>query len=222
MQVPVIYLRGPLPPGPVIPAEQLALYFDAASIVSAARKEADAMIASANERLADATDDAQRIRAQAYEEGLADAQSRLEPLRAALVAETVQWCIDESALEAEIAARIDKHIGAVVADAVAEFVAEQDLRARLAQRVRERLNQCADHRTLTLRVAHETFDAASAACATDGSPFRLDVTADTSMTAGQAVIETPFVKICIDLGAHLRSVLAQLRGTGSEERGDAP
>ncbi|WP_181321909.1 hypothetical protein [Trinickia symbiotica] len=216
MQVPIVYLQGRVPPDPVIRAQELALYFDAASIVSEARREADALIASAEETLAHATRDAQRIRAQAHEQGLADAQAELEPMRASLVAETVQWCIAESALEAEIAARIDERIGAVIAEALTEFVAEQDDATRLSERVRERLRQSAEHRTMTLRVARETFDATSRECASDENGWRVDVTADPTLTNAQAVIETPFVQIRIDLDTHLQSVLAQLRGTGNE------
>ncbi|MEX3956746.1 hypothetical protein [Trinickia sp. EG282A] len=217
MQLPIVYLKGPAPPDPIIRAQELALYFDAASIVAEARREAEALIASAEETLAHATRDAQRIRAEAHEQGLADVQAELEPMRASLVAETVQWCIAESALEAEIAARIDERIGAVIAEALAEFVAERDDVTRLSERVRERLRRCAEHRTLTLRVARETFDAASRECASDEGGWRVDVTADATLTNAQAVIETPFVQIRIDLDAHLESVLAQLRGAGKEE-----
>ncbi len=216
MQVSIVYLKGSVPPGAVIRAQELALYFEATSIVSNARREADALIASARERLSDATHDAERIRAQAHAQGLADAQAGLEPLRAALVAETVQWCIAESALEEKIAARIDNRIGAIIAEALTELAADQDGAARLAQRVRERLSQCAEHRTLSLRVAHERLDAVKRACASAQDGLRLNVAADASLTDGQAVIETPFVKICIDLDAHLQSVLTQLRGTGNE------
>jgi flagellar biosynthesis/type III secretory pathway protein FliH len=216
MQVPIVYLKGPVPLDPVVRAETLARYFEAASIISAAREEADALIASAKQLLADATRDAQRVRAEAYEEGLADAQAGLEQFRAALVAETVQWCIDESNLETEIATRIDMRIGTVIVEALAEFVTEQDRATRLAQCISERLSQYAEHRTLTLRVARERFDAASSACVSDEAGLRLNVTTDTSLTAAQAVIETPFVKICIDIDAHLQSVLSQLRGASNK------
>jgi flagellar biosynthesis/type III secretory pathway protein FliH len=216
VNVPITYLKGPVPPGPIIRGSALAHYFDAASILEQARRQAKTLLACADEQLADATRDAAHIRAQARIQGIADANAQIEASRAALIEETIQWCVAESSLETRIAARLDSQIRAVLAQALAEFAAEQDVVEPLMRRVRERLQQCIEHPTITLRVAADALEAAHGACAAGERTRRVHVVADCALKATQAVIETPFVTIHLDLDLHLESVLTQLRATDDE------
>jgi flagellar biosynthesis/type III secretory pathway protein FliH len=217
VNVPITYLKGPVPPGPIIPASALAHYFDAASILELARRQAEGLLARADEQLANATRDATQIRTQARKQGLADANAQIEASRAAVIEETIQWCVAESSLETTIAARLDSQIRGVVAQALAEFAAEQDAVEPLMLRVRTRLRQCVEHRTITLRVAEHSLEAAHGACAADERTRRVHVVADRALKAAQAVIETPFVKIHLDLDLHLESVLTRLRAAGDQD-----
>lgn len=217
VNVPITYLKGPVPPGPIIRASALAHYFDAASILELARRQAEGLLARANEQLADATRAAAQIRTQARKQGLAEANAQIEASRAALIEETIQWCVAESLLETTIAARLDSQIRRIVAQALAEFAAEQDVVEPLMRRVRARLRQCVEHPTITLRVAAHALEAAHGACAADERTHRVHVVADRALKAAQAVIETPFVKIHLDLDLHLESVLTRLRAADDED-----
>jgi flagellar biosynthesis/type III secretory pathway protein FliH len=216
LNVPITYLKGAVPPGPIIRANELALYFDAESIVAQAKSEAGALIARAGETLADATREAERIRAQAREAGLTDARTQLEAMRASVIDETVQWCVAENELETTIIARLDTQIRSVVAASLEGFAAEQDPVDRLMQRVRARLRQCAAHERTTLRVANGALEAARVVWARDELGQRLEVVGDPTLKEAQAVIETPFVKIRIDLDLHLQSVLSRLGGAANQ------
>jgi anti-anti-sigma regulatory factor len=216
VNVPITYLKGPVPPGPIIRASELTHYFDAASFLEQARCQAEKLLACADEQLADAARDAAHIRKQAHMQGLADANAQIDAERSTLIKETIEWCVAESSLEMAIAARLDSQIRGVLAQALAEFATEQDLIEPLMRRVRARLRQCFEHPTITLRVAADALEAAHGACAADERTHRVHVVADCALKATQAIMETPLVKIHFYLDLHLQFVLTRLRGTDDE------
>jgi flagellar biosynthesis/type III secretory pathway protein FliH len=210
LNIPIVYLKGAVPPEPIIRASELMLYFDTASVLEQARREAERLIESANEAVAHAAREAESIRAQAREEGIADARRELQAKRAELVDETVQWCVDENQIEMQIADRMEQQIRGIVSQALAEFAAEQNSLEPLMRRIRAKLQQCAEHRVITLRVAHDALDSAKAVCLGIEHGHRIHVQTDSTLKAAQAIIETQYVKIRIDLDLHLQSVLSRL------------
>lgn len=199
-------LAGPLPPQPVISADVVHRYFDAARIVAQAREEAAAIVREAGDALREAEEEARRIRARAREEGLADAHETLAAHRRALIEETVQWCVEEAALEEAIAARVERRLRDLVSDALGAFLYQQDSTDLLMRQVRAQLPRWLAHGRLTIRVAPEVQEAVARACA--DTP--VEIGADASLGASQAVLDTPFVSVHFDVDAHLRSVLGRV------------
>src|ERR1700761_4799204 len=106
--IPSIISFPGLPPAVAyLRADQLDKYCEAEAIVATAQREADALKIEAKKMLDDARRDALNIHEEALRDGLASAKDELEQQRVALVGETVQWLIDEQALEASIADRLD-------------------------------------------------------------------------------------------------------------------
>ncbi|GLU33131.1 hypothetical protein WKR88_27145 [Trinickia caryophylli] len=207
-------LAGPLPPEPVISADVVRRYFDAASIVEQAHAKAAAIVRAADEALREAEDEARRIRARAHEEGLADADETLAARRRALIDETVQWCVEEAALEEAIAARVERRLRELVCDALGAFLYQQDSADLLMRQIRAQLPRWLAHGKLTIRVAPDVREAVARACA----DTNVEVAADASLDAAHAVLDTPFVSVSFDIDADLRSVLGRLvQPTGEED-----
>ncbi len=215
----ITYLPGPVPLSTHIPAATLAQCFDAAAIVDAAKQEARTILKQAEEMLACAHAQAEQIRAEAHRQSAAEAMVELAQKQAALVDETVQWLIDEDALETAITTRIEARVRTLVKQTVEPFLNEQDSVELLLRRIHARLRQDRSTAAMTLRVA----PAVSARVRSElQSDKRLAITEDDALGTTQAILETPFVILRFDLDEHLQILLSRLNGmTSFKELADA-
>ena len=216
-EVLITCLAGPVPTAPVVPASELAVLFEADSIVAHARERAQALHDSADAALAQALTDAESLRAQAREQGIADAQVELDAARAALVDETIEWCVAQGQMEAAIAARMDSRIRNLVADALEAFAGRRDGADLLMMRIREAIGRQLANQPVTIYVNDDVLAETIAGCALHRNVV---IHADSALAVTQAVLETPLVRVRIDLAQHLQSVLARLAIPSEEEMAD--
>jgi hypothetical protein len=215
--IPIRRVAGPAPDTVVVPASALAVRFEADAIVADAHRQAQALRERADEVVACANTEAEAIRMQAREDGLAQAEAQLDAARAALIDETLEWLVTEAQLEAEIAWRMEARIRALVADALEAFAGATDATELLMTRVQEALSQRSTDGIATLYVANEALAAAATACA---QCAWVRVRPDPQLDGTQAVLETPLVRVHVDTGRHLQTILARLRDTPEKELAD--
>lgn len=212
LRIPITCLPGPVPPGPLIPAGELARYFDASQVLMKANDEATCLFRQAQEALAEAEQDGVRIRERARRQGIAEAESKIAAIRVTTVDQTVDWLIAERELEVAIAGHLDTHIRALLAQALEEFIGELDGADLILRRLRKRIPQLIADEPFTIRVPPEQIQAVEQAFA-DQPHMR--VTADEGLRPGQAVLETRLVTLNIDLDVHLQSIVSRLRASGN-------
>lgn len=208
LRIPITCLPGPVPPGPVISACELAHYFDASKVLMHANDEAACLVKQAQETLAEAEQDSVRIRDSARRQGIAEAESEIAAIRVTTVDQTVEWLIAERELEVAIAAHLDTRIRALLAQALEEFIGEQDGADLILRRLRKRIPQLIADEPFTIRVAPQQIPAIEQAFADQP---HLRVTADEALRPGQAVLETRLVTLNLDLDVHLQSILSRIR-----------
>ncbi|MCX8565618.1 MAG: Nodulation protein NolV [Glomeribacter sp. 1016415] len=207
-------LCGTAPCTTIIPAATLAQYFDATTIVTHAQEAAQARLQQADAILAEAQREAEQIRADARQQGLAEAASERETMRAALIDETLTWLIAEEQLETAIAAQLDTRVRTWMAKMLAEWIGEQEATEWIMQRVKRRLPHGLEDTSVTLRVSTAAIPAAQAEFA---AYPQVRVCADAALNARQAVLETRFVTLRVDLDVHLQSLLTYLTRETREE-----
>lgn len=214
LNLPLTFLSGAAPCATIIPAATLAQYFDATAIVTHAQEAAQAQQQQADALLAKAQRDAEQIRANAHQQGLADAVSEREAMRAALIDETLSWLVAEDRLETAIAAQLDTRVRAWMAALLTEWIGEQAATEWIMQRIKRRLPHGLEENPVTLRVSAEAMPIAQ----TEFAKYtHVQVCADATLNARQAVLETRFVTLRVDLDAHLQSLLAYLTRETREE-----
>ncbi|HEY4262091.1 MAG TPA: hypothetical protein VGM98_18115 [Schlesneria sp.] len=203
----IISFPGPPPVVTYLRTDQLDKYCDAEAILAAAQREANTLKIEANKILDDARRDALNIHEKALRDGLASATDELERQRVALVGETIQWLIDEQALEASIADRLDARISALVVDIVSRYLGDQDSVELLTRRIRTVIPEESIAHRIRLRVSP-----ANAAPIQDrlSTERRIFVVADDAISDTEAKLETPDAIVCLDLERDLKLLLSSL------------
>lgn len=214
LNIPCLYLSGAAPLTAIIPAVELADYFNATSILLKAHEEAEAILQQARASLANAQHDAKQIRVKAHHQGIADAASELASLRTTLIDETLDWLVAETELETTIAQHLDTRLRALVGAVLEEFIGEQDATALIIRRVQQRLMHFLSDEAVTLRISTSSETKAKAIFS---SYSQVHVIADTSLQDTQALLETHFFTLRVDLDLHLQSLLSRLRQGSREE-----
>jgi hypothetical protein len=203
----ITYLPGPAPTDTLIPAATLAGHVDAASIVARAQAHAARLLDDARAALADAEHSAHRLREDAQRQGRADAAAELALARHALIAETVEWLVDEADLEAQIAARLDARLRDLIASVVEPYLRGRDAIEPLLEQVRAALAAGQGSAPLVLRVG--TAHAERVRAAVQEVP-RVRVAVDAALRATEARLESPHAIVHVDPGQHLDLLLSRL------------
>jgi flagellar biosynthesis/type III secretory pathway protein FliH len=217
--IPIIHLSGAPPAGTIISSTELAHYFDATGIIARAQEEARAIRQQARELLDHAVEESESLYRQAYERGMAAAaaetQEQITAYKFALADEIVQWLVDEIELEITIAQRMETSLRALVAQVLNEFIGEQDAAALIVQRVLRNLPRWFANHALTVRVAPDMASAVASALAPERQihPHAVRVAADAGLSGRQAVLESNFVTLRLDLDTHLSALLSRLTRT---------
>lgn len=206
--IPCFSLPGSMPHSVVIPATELAEYFNATSVLAHARVEAEAIQRQARECLTRAEEEALQIRTRTRDQGIAEVANERDTLRQTLIEETLDWHVAETELEAILAQHLDTRLRALVALVFEEFIGEQDGVELMVRRVQQRLLTLLTQGALTVRVSPECEDQAQR---TFAAYPQVQVISTPSLKTTQALLETHLFTLCIDLDVHLQSLLSRLR-----------
>ena len=208
LNIPCLALSGNAPQAIVIPAKQLAEYFNATTVLADARAQAETLLRQACECLAKAKEEALQIRALARDQGIAEAANERQTMHQTLIDETLDWHVAETALEATLAQHLDTRLRALVAQVLEEFIGEQDGVELIILRVQQRLPAFLAQGVLTVRVAPDREHQVRHALADHP---QVQVFGCASLATAQALLEARLFTLRIDLDAHLQSLLSRLR-----------
>lgn len=209
-------VRGELPVGGIVPAATLDQYIDAAAVLRRNRSRAAAVLAASRRCRAQARLQAEQILAEARAEGERRAQAAARAAHDAICEDVLRWLVRESELEAVIAERLELRCRTVVADAVACFAGEAERAALIAQRVTARWRELSAHGAFTLRLCPDDVAAVTARLPVEPG---FTISAEPTLASGQALIDSPYVHLRIDLDRHLAVLLAAI---GVEPSGASP
>lgn len=202
-------VRGELPVGGIVPAATLDGYIDAAAVLGRNRSRAAAVLLASRRRRAQARVQAAQILAEARAEGERRAEAAARAAHDAICEDVLRWLVCESELEAVIAERLQARCRTVIADAVACFAGEADRAALIAQRVAARWRELSSHGAFTLRLCPDDLEAVLARLPAESD---FTVSAEPALAPGQALLDSPYVQLRIDLDRHLAVLLAAIGG----------
>ncbi|HEK1310988.1 TPA: hypothetical protein SMQ86_006095 [Pseudomonas aeruginosa] len=205
--IPITYLPGPAPLETIVSAEALALHYNAQRIVDNANEKSAHILAELERKMAETRCEIRRIREQARQAGLSEAQEELDKLRADTIAQSVEWLVAEDELEYQIAKDLDAQLRALLAQALAAWLEERNAVDDVMQRVRQRLEKMADDELATLYVAPSVEEAARERFS--ATP-RVRVKVDAALSEGQARLESRLTIIRFDLEGHCELILERL------------
>jgi flagellar biosynthesis/type III secretory pathway protein FliH len=200
-------VRGELPVGGIVPAATLDEYIDAAAVLRRNRSRAAAVLLASRRCRAQARLEAAQILAEARAEGERRAEAAARAAHDAICEDVLRWLVRESELEAVIAERLELRCRTVIADAVACFAGEAERSALIAQRVAARWREVSSHGAFTLRLCPDDVTAVAARLPAEPG---FTISAEPALAAGQALIDSPYVHLRIDLDRHLAVLLAAI------------
>lgn len=200
-------VRGELPVSGIVPAAMLAQYIDAAAVLRRNRSRAAAVLLASRRHRARARLQAEQILAEAMAEGERRAEAAARAAHDAICEDVLRWLVREDELEAVIAQRLESRCRRVIADAVASFAGEAERAALIAWRVAARWRELSSHGAFTLRLCPD--DVATVAARLPAEPG-FTISAEPALASGQALIDSPYVQLRIDLDRHLSVLLAAI------------
>jgi flagellar biosynthesis/type III secretory pathway protein FliH len=201
----VTRVRGEIPVGGVIPARQLDEYISVAGVLARARSTAAEVLRRARRRRAELAEAGVRTLEAARADGEARAQAAARAAHDATCREVVAWLVAERALEASVAEGLAARLRGWVSETVAHFAGEADRAALVAARIDAQIRQLSAHGLFSVRVCADEYDAVASRLPNDVS---FELIRDPAMRPGQALLDSPFVQLRIDLERHLRELLA--------------
>ncbi|MFJ2995526.1 hypothetical protein [Pandoraea sp. NPDC087047] len=206
-------IDGPAPAGPVISGETLTLLREQAGRrarwMDEARAERDAALAEREQARREVEALRHAWQAAAQERAQEEAAALAETARQAAVVQTVEWLVDEASMEREIVRSLERRVADALTGALSNFVGSLDTGERFAHRVGQALPGLVREGALVLRVPPAHYDAV--ANALRHADIMLPCSADASLSAHQARIESEWVTVCLDLDADLAGVIERLR-----------
>lgn len=200
-------VRGELPVGGIVPAATLDQYIDAAAVLRRNRSRAAAVLLASRRCRTQARSEAAQILAEARTEGERRAQAAAQAAHDAICEDVLRWLVRESEIEAVIAQRLELRCRTVIADAVACFAGEAERAALIAQRVAARWREVSSHGAFTLRLCPDDMAAVAARLPVEPG---FTISAEPALASGQALIDSPYVQLRIDLDRHLAVLLAAI------------
>lgn len=221
----VMELDGVAPAGPVVSAAEFERYISAGASIGAARQRAAQRLRRTRRALADARRES-RAQAEAYASELLAAARReaacvADEARLNAVGETVTWLVAESALERSVAGRLEQRFRNLLGSALKAYAAAEPSENLIANQVARHLEELAEHGKLTLRVAADRVEPVAARIGQlTQQKMNLEVVAEATLSNAQAVLDSPYVQIRVDLERHLDELLRRLAGTAGAPEAD--
>ncbi len=205
-------LDGPEPSESVLQASTLDLLEQAQAVLEHAQTQA-ALLQHEVEL------EAVQIRATASELGEEDKAALIrqaqDEARDETVTQGLSWLLDEAQLEASIIDRLEARVRSTMANVLQEWLDGQDRVAQLARQLATQVGERARLRPYKIRLHPAECEAVAAQLAHSPALAEIHCVADAALTAGQAIIDTEFLRIEFDLSRHWAQVLAALRGDTS-------
>ena len=172
------------------------------------RARAARVLRQARTRSADITARAEARFEQTLAEATLEIERRAERARHEAVRDAAQWLIDEARLEDEVVSRIEHDVRELVISSIGQLVTDKVRMALLTEQLLAELRHVADHGGRVVRV-HPTHLAAVEEAI--GDPGSMQCVSDETLNESQAVLETRFIRVTVDIGRQLDSILAMLR-----------
>lgn len=207
-------LKGPTPPGPVVKSADFNLLQQAKILIEQAHKQAADLLQNADYQ-------ASEIRQKAAQLGELEKAQWMRQIREetyhTIVQEKLTWLVEQQAFEAAIVNSIDWRIREVMVSVLREWVDNQDQLAQLASRLAKLVCERAARSLCKLRLCPTECESVSAQLNQRLNFDSIEYIADPALNAGQAVIETEFLRIEFDLNRHWEAVFAALRRMEAEK-----
>jgi flagellar biosynthesis/type III secretory pathway protein FliH len=207
----VTKVRGDIPVGGVIPARQLDEYISVAGVLARARSTAADVLCRARRRRAELAEAAARRLEAARVDGEARAEAAARAAHDATCRDVVTWLVAERELEASVAQGLAARLRGWVSETVTHFAGEADRAALVAARIDAQIRQLSAHGVFSVRVCPDEYDAVASRLPRDVS---FELICDSAMGPGQALLDSPFVQLRIDLERHLRELLVGIGAPG--------
>ena len=197
-------LPGVTPTCALIKALDLASLTQGAQLLTQAQREADAILAGAH-------DAAQAIETEMHARCAEEYNAWRATVHDEVVRTTVSWLVEAESLQNTVLSHMETRIRTAMAQALQAWVAEHDSGEALLAQILPQVQRYAQHGNLTLRVPP-----AQLAQMVAQSPAVLNCVADDRLSLGQAVLESPLLRLELDLARHAQQMCDQLGGTAQE------
>lgn len=202
-------VRAELPVSGVLDASELDAYIDTAAVYVRARSRAAEVLRTARKKMAQTRRDAALLREATLAKAEAEVRETVARAHDAVMRDVVTWLVDEADLERQAAARVEAQCRDWVAGCVAAFAGEADRSALIATRISSHLRELASHGRFTVRLAEADVAAVSERLPDEPG---MELLADPALVSGKAWLDSPFVRLELDLNRQLDQLLAAIRG----------
>lgn len=203
-------LPGDLPMGKLIRQADFEVYLQAQDVLTDVQREAHQIKQEAEMIIATAMNEAENIFQRAQQQGEQAAQETIAKITdkscQEAISKAVHWLMDMQDIERTVIKRLEKDIRAYLSHALMTFFSERDLVELTVQRITHSLADMVVQDKLILRVHRDAKEKVMVQFANDA---RIRVVDDAACQPGQAIIESPFVQIDIDIKKHIQ-MLQQL------------
>ncbi|MFM0610008.1 FliH/SctL family protein [Paraburkholderia sediminicola] len=136
-------------------------------------------------------------------------EANLSREREQAIDDAVNWLVQEWALEEKVIREIEGVVRSLVASALEQLFGSEEQAQTLAACVMKELPAALEQGRVQIKV--NTTDLRFIEQAV-GCAVALDIVADSDIRPGQAIIDTPYVQLRVNVGDQLRRILESLRG----------
>lgn len=198
-------LPGNLPTGKLIRKIDFKVYLQAQDILADVQREAHRIKQEAEVIIAAAINEAENIFQKAQQQGEQAAQERIAQITEEscqeAISKAIHWLIDMQDIEKTVIKHLESDIRSYLSHALTTFISEQDIINLTVQRIAYNLAAVVMQDKLILRVHSDAKEKVMMQFANDA---RIRVVDDAACQPGQAIIESQFVQIDIDIKRHIQ------------------
>lgn len=200
-----VTLPGDLPIGKLIRQADFEVYLQAQDVLTDVQREAHQIKKEAEMIIATAVNEAENIFQKAEQQGQQAAQETIAQITEKscqeAISKAIHWLIDVQDIEKTVIQYLEADIRAYLSHALMTFVSEQGIINLTVQRITHSLADMVGQDKLILRVHRDAKEEVRVQFADD---VRIHVVDDAACQPGQAIIESPFVQIDIDIKKHIQ------------------
>lgn len=198
-----------------LPSHQVHAYLQQEHLLKQAQAIAQEKQDAAQKILEEARTQAQEIRHQAQEDAQAQAYAQQETVKQEIIAETLQWLVQEEHMEKTIVLSLEKRIREQVSHAFHQVTQNLDLHQLLIHRLQTELEQLTSDQTYLLRVPSQELNIFEKKIRDHQLEHRLQIITDEQLRSHETILETPFFLLKVDISGQIEQIFHYLR-TGLE------